>query len=134
MREPSVVRQVLIHSSPPPHNSQAISVLLRQEDGGDGAVGLGDDPDPTRRDVVGAEDPITVAQRDLVLAAVEGAQLSPVPCSMAGQVLEGVRPYLREEFQGPRSGYYLPEGELGHHRPLLASKANLGGFKATFGP
>ena len=43
-------------------------------------------------DLVGAEDPVALAQGDLVLAAVEGAQLSPVARRVASQVVEGVPP------------------------------------------
>src|SRR5215207_4500956 len=101
MREPSDVRQVLIHGSPPPHSSQGISVLLWKKDGGDGAVILGDDPEPPLRNVVGTEDPVALAQRDLVLATVEGAQLSPVAQRVTSQQVEGVYSGLLENSQGP---------------------------------
>jgi hypothetical protein len=64
--------------------------------------------------------------------AVEGAELSPVTCGMAGQVIKGMCPLLREQFQGPRRGQDPPEGERRPHRPLLASNTILGGFGATF--
>ena len=83
---------------------------------------------------VGAEDPVALAQGDLVLAAVEGAQLSPVARGVASQQVEGVLPRLREQLQGPRSGHDPPEGERRPHRPLLALKAILGAFEAMFGP
>src|SRR5919112_2077261 len=101
-----MVGRIFINLSPPPHSSQDISVLLGQEDGGDGAVSLGDDPNPPSGNVVGAEDPVAISQSDLVLVAVEGAEVSPVPCGMAGDVAERVLLYIREEFQGPRSGHY----------------------------
>src|SRR5919106_1415299 len=100
-----MVRQVLIHMSPPPHSSQDISVLLGQEDGGDGAVCLGDDPDALRSYRVGAEDAVAVSQGDLVLWAVEGAQLSPITRSMMGQVVERMSSALPEKIQGPRRSY-----------------------------
>ena len=86
------------------------------------------------RSVVGAEDPVSISQRYLVLPTVEGAQFSPVSGRVAGQVVERVRPYFREQFQRPWSSYNPPEGERRPHRPLLALKANLVGFEATFGP
>jgi hypothetical protein len=124
----------MIHMSPPPHSSQGISVLLWKKDGGDGAVGLGDDPDALPSYRVGAEDAIALAQGDLVLAAVEGTELSPVTSRVTGQIVEGVPTALPEEIQGPWSGYDPPEGELGRHRPLFALKTILGGFEATLGP
>ena len=98
-----------------------------------GAVSLGDDPDSPRQDVVGAEDAVALAQGDLVLAEVEGAEISPVTCRVTSQQVKGVRTRLREEFQGPRSSHNLAEGERRPHRPLLASKAILEGFEAMFG-
>src|SRR5215210_1486274 len=68
------------------------------------------------------KDSVSISQRDLVLAAVEGTELSPVASGMASQVVEGMTSCLHEQFQGPRRSYNPPEGERRRHRPLLALK------------
>jgi hypothetical protein len=91
--------------SPPPHSSQGISILLRKKDGSDGPIRLGYDPDALPSHRVGAEDAIAFTQRYLVLATVEGAELSPITRLMAGQEVERVPSALPQEIQGPRRSY-----------------------------
>ena len=47
--------------------------------------------------MVGTKDSVALAQGDLVLAAIERAQLCPISRRVAGKVCEGVLPRLREE-------------------------------------
>jgi hypothetical protein len=73
-------------------------VVLREEDGGDGPVGLGDDPDGLLSYRVGADDAPSVLQGPLVLSLVVGVQIAPIPRPMAGQVTKGILADFLQEF------------------------------------
>src|SRR5690606_10218791 len=87
------------------------SVFVREEDGGGGAVGLGDDPEDAAARAVAAEDSGARAERPLVGSAVVVAQRAPVarlvPREEGGQI-EAV---LLGEGQRARRGEDAPERE-----------------------
>ena len=70
-----------------------------------GSAGLGDDPDSLFSYWVGADDAPAVLQGELVLLAVTGLGLAPVPQSVTGQVTVRILTRLLQKFQRPRSGY-----------------------------
>src|SRR4051794_11319551 len=82
----------------------SISVVLRPEDGGGAAVGLGVDPDSGvfARLVlaVDRQQPVAVAQRSLVETPVVGVDVSPVTAEMACQQLGGVHPVALHTLDG----------------------------------
>ena len=59
---------------------------------------------------VGAGNPQTFTQRDLILAAVEGTELSPVTSRMTSQIVEGVSLASSSSFKAPGVATTRPRG------------------------
>jgi len=73
-------------------------VLLGQEDGGDGSVGLGDDPHAPISYWIAAENAPAVLERPLVLPAVLSINLAPISIAMAVQVVQRILARLLQKF------------------------------------
>ena len=76
---------------------QPISVLLRQQDRSDQAVGFGDDPHSLLAYRVGDQHPPPVPEGSLVLAAVVGVEVASVPRRVTCRTAAEIRPRLRED-------------------------------------